>query len=63
MYHCNNAHSLRLFDCTDTLNVLRIRILRDIYFIIMFLVSFLTGKFKGANYSRHAAKAFTATGE
>jgi len=33
-----------------------------IYFILMFFVSFFTGKAMGIDYKRNAAVAFTATG-
>jgi ACR3 family arsenite transporter len=44
------------------LDVVRIAIPLVIYFIIMFVISFFIGKYFGADYSRSAAIAFTATG-
>jgi ACR3 family arsenite transporter len=44
------------------LDVIRIAIPLAIYFAIMFLVSFFIGKYFGADYSRNASIAFTATG-
>jgi len=33
-----------------------------IYFALMFMISFFTGKYFGADYSKSASIAFTATG-
>ncbi len=44
------------------LDVIRIAIPLVIYFIIMFFVSFFTGKWIGIDYKRNASVAFTATG-
>jgi ACR3 family arsenite transporter len=44
------------------MDVIRIAIPLVIYFTIMFIVSFFTGKYFGADYSKSTAIAFTATG-
>ena len=44
------------------LDVVRIAIPLVIYFVIMFVISFFIGKYFGADYSRSASIAFTATG-
>jgi ACR3 family arsenite transporter len=44
------------------LDVLRIAIPLVIYFVIMFLISFLTGKYINASYAQNASIAFTAAG-
>lgn len=44
------------------MDVVRIAIPLVIYFVIMFVISFFIGRFFGADYSKSAAIAFTATG-
>ena len=44
------------------MDVLRIAIPLVVYFVLMFVVSFLIGKKLGADYSRNTSIAFTATG-
>jgi ACR3 family arsenite transporter len=43
-------------------DVIKVSIPLVLYFLIMFVVSFFVGKFYGADYSRSASIAFTATG-
>lgn len=44
------------------MDVIRIAIPLVIYFTVMFVISFFTGKYFGADYSKSTAIAFTATG-
>lgn len=44
------------------MDVVRIAIPLVIYFVVMFIVSFFVGKYFGADYSKSASIAFTATG-
>jgi ACR3 family arsenite transporter len=43
-------------------DVIKVSIPLVLYFLIMFVVSFFVGNFYGADYSRSASIAFTATG-
>jgi ACR3 family arsenite transporter len=44
------------------MDVIRIAIPLVIYFVVMFVLSFFTGKYFGADYAKSTAIAFTATG-
>lgn len=44
------------------MDVLRVALPLVIYFAVMFVVSFLIGKYFGADYSKSTSIAFTATG-
>jgi ACR3 family arsenite transporter len=44
------------------MDVIRIAIPLVIYFVVMFVASFFAGKYFGADYSKSASIAFTATG-
>jgi ACR3 family arsenite transporter len=52
----------RRIDCSNTDGCVRIAIPLVIYFTLMFVLSFMVGKYFGADYSKSTAIAFTATG-